>query len=149
MAPLLSSLCFLGGDFFNRLLGRIPQGFVNALSVTGNLLPALGVAMLLNYLGKKKMIPYFVIGFFLTTFLDLGIMAVAILGACVAVIVYYAATEKAEEDLWRLWRSAKQIEIRLRKSDLVKHWLIGLGAEVGYTMKGAGIRQCAGHASCD
>ena len=47
-------LMFLGGDFFNRLLGRIPQGFVNALSVTGNLLPALGVAMLLNYLARRK-----------------------------------------------------------------------------------------------
>ena len=127
-------LMFLGGDFFNRLLGRIPQGFVNALSVTGNLLPALGVAMLLNYLGKKKMIPYFVIGFFLTTFLDLGIMAVAILGACVAVIVYYAATEKAEEDFAEAVEEApkQELKIRLRKSDLVKHWLIGLGAEVGY-----------------
>ena len=97
-------------------------------------LPALGVAMLLNYLGKKKMIPYFVIGFFLTTFLDLGIMAVAILGACVAVIVYYAATEKAEEDFVEAVEEApkQELKIRLRKSELWKHWLIGLGAEVGY-----------------
>ena len=47
-------LMFLGGDFFTELLGRIPESFVNALSVTGNILPAVGVAMLLNYLGKKK-----------------------------------------------------------------------------------------------
>ena len=127
-------LMFLGGEFFNRLLNQIPQAFVNALSVTGNLLPALGVAMLLNYLGKKKMIPFFVIGFFLTTFLDLGIMAIAILGGCVAVIVYYASTEKAAEEYEDIPEEEPKTElkIRLRKSDLIKHWLIGLGAEVGY-----------------
>ena len=31
-------LMFLGGDFFTELLGRIPESFVNALSVTGNIL---------------------------------------------------------------------------------------------------------------
>ncbi|WP_313578104.1 PTS system mannose/fructose/sorbose family transporter subunit IID [Lacrimispora sp.] len=127
-------LMFLGGDFFNRLLGQIPLSFVNALSIAGNLLPALGVAMLLNYLGKKKMIPFFVIGFFLTTFLDLSIIAIAILGACIAVIVYYANTKKEIEEYSDSIEEASKIElnIRLHRSDLIKHWLIGLGAEVGY-----------------
>lgn len=128
-------LMILGGDFFNRLLGQIPQSFVNALSVTGNLLPALGVAMLLNYLGKKKMIPYFVIGFFLTTFLDLSMMAIAILGGCLAVIIYYqnSNTQPGEELLIEAEEEAKpELAVRLKKSDLIKHWLIGLGAEVGY-----------------
>ena len=80
------------------------------------------------------MIPFFVIGFFLTTFLDLGIMAIAILGGCVAVIVYYASTEKAAEEYEDIPEEEPKTElkIRLRKSDLIKHWLIGLGAEVGY-----------------
>ena len=127
-------LILLGGDFFNRLLGQIPQSFVNALSVTGNLLPALGVAMLLNYLGKKKMIPFFVIGFFLTTFLNLSVMAIAILGGCIAVIVYYANTkEEAADEVEGAGEEARpELTLRLRKSDLIKHWLIGLGAEVGY-----------------
>ncbi|MCB7317754.1 PTS system mannose/fructose/sorbose family transporter subunit IID [Lacrimispora sp. 210928-DFI.3.58] len=127
-------LMLLGGDFFNSVLNQIPQDFVNALSVTGNLLPALGVAMLLNYLGKKKMIPYFVIGFFAATFLGLSIMAVAILGACIAVIVYYGGMSK-EEELFGAGEEEEtktELKIRLRRSDMIKHWLIGLGAEVGY-----------------
>lgn len=161
-------LMLLGGDFFTELLGRIPESFVNALSVTGNLLPAVGVAMLLNYLGKKKVFPFFVIGFFLATYLNLGIMPIAIFGACAALLQFYGGSgrtgafadfeaeecggcgkeyrsrsegedfstqgdseaEQAEKDAGKEEEVAPRI--RLRRSDLLKHWLIGLGAEVGY-----------------
>ena len=127
-------LIFFGQSFFTELLGKIPQSFVNALSVTGSLLPAVGVAMLLNYLGKKRAIPYFIIGFFATSYLGLGTMAIAIVGACIAVLSYFngrddeavsAYEEEPEEE-------KPELQIQLKRSDLIKHWLIGLGAEVGY-----------------
>ena len=138
-------LMFLGGDFFTELLGRIPESFVNALSVTGNILPAVGVAMLLNYLGKKKVFPFFVIGFFLATYLNLQIMPIAIFGTCLALLSYYGGqgNENLTETSWAAEetdtegdskeKSGKEgLSVRLRRSDLIKHWLIGLGAEVGY-----------------
>ncbi|RHT57103.1 PTS mannose transporter subunit IICD [Clostridium sp. AM29-11AC] len=139
-------LMFLGGDFFTELLGRIPESFVNALSVTGNILPAVGVAMLLNYLGKKKVFPFFVIGFFLATYLNLQIMPIAIFGACLALLSYYGgqgnenfgtetswAAEETDAEGDSKEKSGKEgLSVRLRRSDLIKHWLIGLGAEVGY-----------------
>lgn len=139
-------LMLLGGSFFTALLDRIPESLVNALSVTGSLLPALGVAMLLHYLGKKQVFPFFVIGFFAAAYLGLDVMPVAIFGACAAFMLYYAGRrqepavgEGEAEDL-----AGKEAALtaeggrkpeglrRLRKSDLVKHWLIGLGAEAGY-----------------
>ena len=103
--------------------------------------------MLLNYLGKEKCFRFFVIGFFLATYLNLGDYA----------------DRYFREPAWRsklLWRpgnenfkqrragrrkrqmrrgDSKENQERgtvgnvLRRLDLIKHWLIGLGAEVGYT----------------
>ncbi len=131
-------LMALGGDFFTEMMNSIPQSFVNALSVTGGLLPALGVAMLLNYLGKKSVIPFFVIGFFAAGYLGLGTMPIAIFGACIALLSYFGnknepeanINEAEEEDPEN--KDKADLKIRLKRSDLIKHWLIGLGAEVGY-----------------
>lgn len=128
-------LMFFGQNFFTELLEKIPQSFVNALSVAGSLLPAVGVAMLLNYLGKKKVIPYFMIGFFTASYLGLGTMAIAIFGACIAILSYFNGKDDtaANMDISEEPDEEKpELQIQLKRSDLIKHWLIGLGAEVGY-----------------
>ncbi|MDK2801689.1 MAG: D-glucosaminate system component [Clostridiales bacterium] len=81
-------MVYYGGEFMKNLLASIPQSLVNGLQVVGALMPALGIAMLLDYLGKKKLIPFFFIGFFVTVYLKLDIMAVAVFGALVALIMY-------------------------------------------------------------
>lgn len=43
-----------------------------------------GIAMLLNYLGKKKLIPWFFGGFFLTVYSGLGLTAISIFSAIIA-----------------------------------------------------------------
>lgn len=131
-------LVFLGGDFFAGFLDKIPVSLVNALSTVGGLLPALGVAMLLNYLGKKHLIPYFVLGFFAVTYLDLGLMAVAIFGACLSLLILYSknsdskASEQEDDSFSDSVLAPKDYKVRLTKSDRNKHWLVGLGAEMGY-----------------
>ena len=129
-------LMAVGGDFFVDLMGRIPEGVVNALTVVGGLLPAVGVAMLLKYLGKKNLIPFFILGFFLTSYLNLGIMPLAIMGACIAVIYYFSTrksvTESEEEEILPDDTPQVELKTRLTNADRAKHWLIGLGAEIGY-----------------
>lgn len=66
----------------------IPKSLTTALEVVGAMMPALGIAMLLNYLGKKSLIPYFFIGFFLTAYLKLQIMAIAIFAGLLAYLLY-------------------------------------------------------------
>lgn len=51
-------------------------------------MPALGIAMLLNYLGKKKLIPWFFGGFFLTVYSGLGLTAISIFSAIIALVMY-------------------------------------------------------------
>lgn len=81
-------LVFFGRGWAQGMLNMIPKSLTTALEVVGALMPALGIAMLLNYLGKKSLIPYFFIGFFLTAYLKLQIMAIAIFAGLLADLLY-------------------------------------------------------------
>ncbi|MCX8722104.1 MULTISPECIES: PTS system mannose/fructose/sorbose family transporter subunit IID [unclassified Lactobacillus] len=81
-------LVFFGRGWAQGMLNMIPKSLTTALEVVGALMPALGIAMLLNYLGKKSLIPYFFIGFFLTAYLKLQIMAIAIFAGLLAYLLY-------------------------------------------------------------
>lgn len=81
-------LVFFGRGWAQGMLNMIPKSLTTALEVVGALMPALGIAMLLNYLGKKTLIPYFFIGFFLTAYLKLQIMAIAIFAGLLAYLLY-------------------------------------------------------------
>lgn len=128
-------LVMIGGNFFTSLLNKLPEEFINSLTVAGGLLPAIGVAMLLNYLGKREIMPYFILGFFLAAYLNLAIMPIAIIGACISLVVYYSSRPKEyEEETMNEVEEEQVVEykVKLRRRDLVQHWLIGLGAEIGY-----------------
>ena len=53
------ALVMSGKSWGTALINAIPKSLVSALQVVGGIMPALGIAMLLIYLGKKKLIPYF------------------------------------------------------------------------------------------
>jgi mannose/fructose/N-acetylgalactosamine-specific phosphotransferase system component IIC len=56
---------YVGSQALDKLMSIIPAKVITALNVTGGLIPALGIGLLLTYIWDKKYIPYFVIGFFL------------------------------------------------------------------------------------
>ena len=72
-------LVYFGRGWASSMLKMIPKSLTTALEVVGAIMPALGIAMLLNYLGKKTLVPYFFIGFFLTAYLHLQIMALSLI----------------------------------------------------------------------
>lgn len=77
-----------GSGWAQGLIDSVPESVISALQVVGGIIPALGIAMLLNYLGKKKLIPWFFGGFFLTVYSGLGLTAISIFSAIVAIILY-------------------------------------------------------------
>lgn len=89
-------LVMFGKTWATAMLDAIPKSLTTALEVVGGLMPALGIAMLLNYLGKKSLNAYFFIGFFLAVYLKLDIMAVAIFSATIAFLVFINQTSKTE-----------------------------------------------------
>lgn len=79
----------LGAEWLTNFLGIIPESIISALNLVGSIMPALGIAMLLNYLGNKKNIIFFFLGYFLTVYLKLDTMAIFIFGSCIAFALYF------------------------------------------------------------
>lgn len=90
------ALVYFGGDFATNALKAIPEPMIAALNVVGALMPALGIAMLLSFLGKKKIVAFFFIGYFLTIYAKVDTMAVTVFAAAVAVLIYLF-TGKSEQ----------------------------------------------------
>lgn len=77
----------LGSDAVSRFLNTIPEVIMNGLAVCGGLLPAVGMAMLMKMLWDKKICMAFFLGFVLTAYLHLPLIALAVLGTIIAVYV--------------------------------------------------------------
>jgi PTS system mannose-specific IID component len=77
----------LGAGAMKTFLDGIPVWVNTGLQVAGNLLPALGFALLMNLLLRKAVAPYFFLGFLLAAFLKLPMIAIGGLGVIIAVLV--------------------------------------------------------------
>lgn len=66
-----------------------PKVLLTGLGIGAKMVPAIGFAMLLKIMWSKEVAGVFFIGFVMTTYLHLPIMAVAILGASAATIYYF------------------------------------------------------------
>lgn len=82
---------YFGQPLVDWLLANIPETVTQIISVLGGVLPALGIAMLMNIVIKEKLhFIYFMVGFALTTFANLPMIPVVILALLIAYIVYLA-----------------------------------------------------------
>lgn len=76
----------------------IPWWITQALTIFGGMMAALGMGILLSFLMKKVLhFAIFLIGFMLVAYLGLNLMAVAIMGICVAIIYYNVLSSKQTE----------------------------------------------------
>lgn len=81
-------LVISGSGWAKALIAAVPKSVVNSLEVVGGMMPALGIAMLLNYLGKRNLIPWFFAGFFITVYSGISLMAISIFSAIIAILLY-------------------------------------------------------------
>lgn len=95
--------CFLalvlGSHFVQDVVDWIPTWLMKGLSVSGGILPALGIAILLRYLPIKPNFAFLLIGFFLAAYLKVPVLGVAIVGVALALIYlqFFAKAEKEEQ----------------------------------------------------
>lgn len=83
---------YFGQPIVDWLLNSIPEKVTDIITILGGVLPALGIAMLMNIVIKEKIhFIFFLVGFALTTFAGLPMIPVVILSALVAYIVYLAS----------------------------------------------------------
>ena len=77
-------IVYYGQQGLDLVLSLLPERLLNALSVVGGMLPAVGLGLLLRSMGKAKRVPYLLIGFILAAYFDLPILVIALLGLAAA-----------------------------------------------------------------
>ncbi|MDO4594760.1 MAG: PTS sugar transporter subunit IIC [Tissierellia bacterium] len=89
---------YMGSAVVEKVLNMIPENILNGLTVASKIIPAVGIAMLLSMMMKKNMWIFLTMGFTLATFLELPIIAIALLALCAACL-YDILITKNEENL--------------------------------------------------
>lgn len=102
LKPLLMGLITylslqLGSGVMKSLLDGIPSWISAGLQLAGNMLPALGFALLMNLMFKKAVAPYFFLGFILAAYLKLPVIAIGGLGVIIALLITAPAPKKEAE----------------------------------------------------
>jgi mannose PTS system EIID component len=77
---------YLGAPALESFLATVPVQVINVLVLAGKMLPALGLGMLFQQMYKKPILPYFIIGFVLVSYLQLNVMAVSLIGLALALL---------------------------------------------------------------
>lgn len=82
---LVFSAFYFGADVMQNILNSIPQVFIDGMSIAAGILPAMGFAMLMNMILNKKLIPFFFLGFLLSSYLHMPVLGVTIAGVILIV----------------------------------------------------------------
>lgn len=78
---------YFGVKAVELVFNAVPEWVIGGFNVVGGLLPALGFAMLLNVIGiNGRVIAFFALGFVLISYLQLDIIALAIIGVVIAFV---------------------------------------------------------------
>lgn len=93
-----------GADVVKSVLDNIPEVIMNGLTVAGNLLPAVGMAMLLRMLWSKSIAVWFFLGVVLMAYFELPLIAIAVIGAIIAIVI-------AQRDMQMKKTPAPQAEV--------------------------------------
>lgn len=76
-----------GVDVVKGVLDGIPEVIMNGLTVAGNLLPAVGMAMLMRMLWDKEVMIWYFFGAVIMAYFELPLVAIAALGLIIAVVI--------------------------------------------------------------
>lgn len=83
--PFLAN--YYGADAVNSFMESVPEWLTHGFSVAGGLLPALGFALTMFVIGKKELLPWFFIGYFLIQFSGIPVLGAAIFGLCAILLI--------------------------------------------------------------
>ena len=81
-------IALFGGDLIQVFIDALPVWAMNGLAAVGKLLPALGMSMLLKFMFKKELLPFFALGFVIAAYTGMTeLLMFACVGVCLAAIL--------------------------------------------------------------
>lgn len=108
--PIWAAIYF-GRGAVEALLKVIPTQITSIITVLGGLLPALGIAMLMNMLIKNKLqLIYFLFGFAMIAFAKMSTIGLVFIAVLIAYIVYQISGRTGSNNSSNLSGTAKAIQ---------------------------------------
>lgn len=100
--PLLFLPVFLvvmfGQDAMLAFMNSVPTWVMHGLEVAGGVMPAIGFALIMNMIGKPKMIPYTIVGFILVKCMGLNNITAGLMVGCAAFLVVMAKRDREKKE---------------------------------------------------
>lgn len=100
--PLLFLPVFLvvmfGQDAMLAFMNSVPTWVMHGLEVAGGVMPAIGFALIMNMIGKPKMIPYTIVGFILVKCMGLNNITAGLMAGCAAFLVEMAKRDREKKE---------------------------------------------------
>lgn len=91
-----TALCIIFGEqIVNFILSAVPEWFTNGLSIAGNMLPVVGIALLLQVMPAKKYLSMLLAGFVFSAYLNVPMLGVSIIGLALAYYFFTTNMKKA------------------------------------------------------
>jgi PTS system mannose-specific IID component len=142
LRPLLMGIIILlalqlGAGAMKSFLDMIPAWVQSGLQVAGNMLPALGFALLMNLMFNRKVAPYFFLGFVLAAYLKLPVIAIGGLGVIIALIVTQVTPKETEdnEDYTEVSTDETKTTAKLTKRDIRSLFFRSLTLEANFNFE--------------
>lgn len=88
-------MVYWGMEYVERVINYLGNTFLNAITIVGSMLPAVGLAMTLKSVFRGRAKVYFLIGFLLIQYFSLNTISIGIVAAIFAVLVYQNSEQKA------------------------------------------------------
>ncbi len=79
-------IVYYGSAAAQSVMSVVPAKVVEGFAMVGGMLPAVGIGMLLSYLAKWRLMPFFLLGFLLAIYLNLPTLVIALLGLIAAAL---------------------------------------------------------------
>jgi len=129
----------LGTDLMKSFLDSIPEWVQAGLQVAGNMLPAVGFALLMNLMFNKNVAPYFFLGFILASYLKLPMIAIGGLGVITALVITNITHRKDQSDEFDENDYSEETEnepvVVLAKKDIRKVFFRSMALEANFNFE--------------
>lgn len=79
-------ICAIPPEAVQQALAAIPDWVTTGLSAAGGFIVVVGYAMVMNMMATPKVWPFFFLGFALASLTELGLIAMGIIGVCLALV---------------------------------------------------------------
>lgn len=89
-----AALLVIPSEVVSNFLNSMPAWLTDGMAIGGGMVVAVGYAMVINMMATAEVWPFFAIGFCLAAVSDLTLIALGVIGVCLA-LIYLTLSEKA------------------------------------------------------